>query len=233
MAQLANIYFYEGKEYTAKELYKQCTASIPFATFSSRLRHGWDIEIALLLGNAKQGHRQTDYRHFWTQSTIFCYKHKGDCKNCTILPEDMKHRCKAKYIIPKILEHFGVPDYNNLNYTISTELEYDILNSFYEVKELLKYPPEKQKELKEYWQSPERINERIRAQEPENEFYRVLMCYLDTMSIAEASRRMGISCPSLYNVKAGKHFKQKTTIDKAEKFLQDNNLYEIYKEEKC
>ena len=230
MAQSAK-YYYKGKEYTLQELYKQCIADIPFLTFKSRIDKGWDVEIALLLGNAKSGKRKYEYRHYWTHSTIFCYKHKGDCANCTIMPEDMKYKCRAKYIIPKILEHYGAPNYDNFHYVISTGTKYDVLNSIYEVKELLSFPPEKQQELLEFWQNTKFTIQN--EQEKQDEFYRVLRRYLNTCSISEATRQTGISRPVIFNVKIGKKIKLKAVIEKAEKFLQDNNLYELYKEETC
>ena len=48
MVQIADKYFYNGKEYTAKELYKYCRKDITYAAFKSRLNNGWDIEMALI-----------------------------------------------------------------------------------------------------------------------------------------------------------------------------------------
>lgn len=230
MAQLADLYFYEGKEYTIKELYEKfCRKDIHFETFKSRLKRGWDVEFSLVF-KAKNMNRAM-LRNYWTISSLYCYRCKADCKNCEVVPKDMKINCQVKYLIPKILRLYGEPSYDNLTYTIGVETDLNSINLFFGIKDLLKLPEETRKDLLDYWQSPERELERVKELTPPNEMYKVLLCYLQTRTMREASEEMGISYPILYNIKRGKQMKQKSVIAKADKFLRDNGYYDLYKEE--
>lgn len=229
MVQIADLYFYEGKEYTIKELYEKfCRKDIHFETFKSRLKRGWDVDFSLVF-KAKNMDR-SQKRSYWTISSLYCYKNKGDCANCTVMPEDMKEDCKAKYLIPKILQLYGEPSYDNLTYSIGVETDLNSISLFWGIKDLLKLPQEKRQELIDYWQSPERELERVKQLEPPNELYKVLLCYLNTKTAKEASKELGVSYPVIWNVKNGKKMKQKSVIAKVNKFLKKNGYYEKYKE---
>jgi hypothetical protein len=229
MVQIADKYFYNGEEYTAKELYKYCRKDITYAAFKSRLNNGWDIEMALIF-KANPGNK-AELRNYWTISSIYCFKKKGDCASCRVVPEDMKENCQAKYAVPKILSIYGEPNFDNICYNISLERGFSSVDFLEEVKEYLKSTLEQKQELIDYWKSPEREIERANMLEPPNKFYKVLLCYLNKHPLKEAVAKMRISYPVLYNVKRGGQIKQKNVMAKADKFLKKHGYYELYKEE--
>ena len=78
----------------------------------------------------------------WSVSAIECYRIGGTCSKCDIMPEDMKKKCKLRFVIVDLVRRLGAPvvkeDYEMIYYMDKYKLR--ITQTELDVLKLLIYP---------------------------------------------------------------------------------------------
>lgn len=90
---------------------------VTYATLNARIRRNIPMEYWF---TAKIPHKKHEYPcrkgnrnrmpYTWSVSAQECYHSGCRCSTCTMMPEDLKHKCRMKNMVRELVRLYGAPN---------------------------------------------------------------------------------------------------------------------------
>ena len=108
-------YTYNGESHTIKEWAE--IKGISYATLQARIKRNlpqevWFIDKIPSRPHNKPGRKDNRNRmpYTWSVSAQECYHSGCRCSTCTMMPEDLKSKCRMKNMVRELVRLYGAPE---------------------------------------------------------------------------------------------------------------------------